>query len=504
MKSITVLNGQTIFDIAIQSCGNVELAYDIALLNDIDVFSYPQPGTMLKVPDVVNKQVIKMFEQDKPTSKVVQDVPTQINIIDIAYSDIVFLRNNGMLHSGCFYCITDYVATTVQRNTRASNHRFNIIVQAVTNYELSETAKVCAIDGDYYFDKNKLKAWEIKYCLDNDTSRFAWADAVNGKGVIYHMCDENGNSAPYDFKNILFGDNYTFELSGEDFSLNGIYCRNNVIRPYVVNGVQMLNGNLCNNLYEGECSGNFFDYNCHDNYLIDNCFNNTFGQQCSGNMLYYGCYNNVFGVDCRNNTLYESCSNNYLMSNCWNNEFGIMCHDNFFSQDCSNNKLKSMSMRNYLEPYCRYMEIGSSSSNNRFGSRCSNNILGNNAIGNTFGPGCQNNILGNYCKDNSYGNYCMNISFRSQPNINASVEHYVQNCHISDGCSYIVIHTRPTSTAMLQNVIVKGGVSGTSSEYQCVTVLEYNAEYEIMVARNTSGEIITYCEADLKTSLNDN
>lgn len=66
---VTVLNGQTIFDIAIQSCGNVESAYDIALMNDIDVFSYPQPCTMLKVPDVVNKQVVKIFEQDKPASK---------------------------------------------------------------------------------------------------------------------------------------------------------------------------------------------------------------------------------------------------------------------------------------------------------------------------------------------------------------------------------------------------------------------------------------------------
>ena len=497
MSTVTVLNGQTIFDIAIQSCGNVELAYDIALLNDIDVFSYPQPGTTLKVPDVVNKQVIKMFEQDKPTSKVVQDAPTQITKTDISYSDLLFLRNNGILQAGHFYCITDYVATTVQRNTRASKHRFNVIVQAVTNYELSEVAKVCAIDGDDYFAKNKLNAWEIKYCLDNDTGRFAWADAVNGKGVIYHMCDENGNSAPYDFKNILFGDNYTFELSGEDFSLNGTYCRNNVIRPYVVNGVQMLNGNLCNNLYEGECSGNFFDYNCHDNYLVDNCFNNSFGEGCYGNTLYYNCYNNVFGISCNNNILEDSCANNVFMSGCGNNTFGILCSDNYLSQACRGNEFKRGSSRNYLEPYCRYNTLGNGSSNNRFSSRCENNTLGDNAIGNTFGAGCQNNTLGKYCQYNSYGNYCMNISFRSQPNINATVVDYVQNCHVSDGCSYLVIYTRPRSTAILKNVMVKGGVYGTSSEYQYITVLEYNAEYEIMVARNTSGEIITYCEADL-------
>lgn len=497
MREVTVLNGQTVFDIAIQSCGNVELAYDIALMNDIDVFSYPQPGTTLKVPDVINKQVIKMFEQDKPTSKVVQDAPTQITKTDISYSDLLFLRNNGILQAGHFYCITDYVATTVQRNTRASKHRFNVIVQAVTNYELSEVAKVCAIDGDDYFAKNKLNAWEIKYCLDNDTGRFAWADAVNGKGVIYHMCDENGNSAPYDFKNILFGDNYTFELSGEDFSLNGIYCRNNVIRTYVVNGVQMLNGNLCNNLYEGECSGNFFDYNCHDNYLVDNCFNNSFGEGCYGNTLYYNCYNNVFGISCNNNILEDSCANNVFMSGCGNNTFGILCSDNYLSQSCRGNEFKRGSSRNYLEPYCRYNTLGNGSSNNRFSSRCENNTLGDNAIGNTFGAGCQNNTLGKYCQYNSYGNYCMNISFRGRPDLTTSVVDYVQNCHISDGCSYIVIYTRPRATAILQNVRVKGGVSGTSSEYQYITVLEYNAEYEIMVARNTSGEIITYCEADL-------
>jgi hypothetical protein len=44
----------------------------------------------------------------------------------------------------------------------------------------------------------------LKYCLDNDTTRFEWADANNGKGVIYWMRDEFGNEAPYDFKNIQF------------------------------------------------------------------------------------------------------------------------------------------------------------------------------------------------------------------------------------------------------------------------------------------------------------
>ena len=47
-----------------------------------------------------------------------------------------------------------------------------------------------------------LSAWGLKYCLDNDITRFAWADTTNGKGVIYYMKDEYGNEAWYDFKSI--------------------------------------------------------------------------------------------------------------------------------------------------------------------------------------------------------------------------------------------------------------------------------------------------------------
>ena len=42
------------------------------------------------------------------------------------------------------------------------------------------------------------------YCLDNDTTRFLWADATNGKGVVYRLIDEFNNDIKYDFKNILF------------------------------------------------------------------------------------------------------------------------------------------------------------------------------------------------------------------------------------------------------------------------------------------------------------
>lgn len=54
-----------------------------------------------------------------------------------------------------------------------------------------------------YFQNCNLSAWKVWYCLDNDTSRFTWADATNGKGVIYRLIDEWNNDVPYDFKNIM-------------------------------------------------------------------------------------------------------------------------------------------------------------------------------------------------------------------------------------------------------------------------------------------------------------
>jgi hypothetical protein len=123
------------------------------------------------------------------------------NAFNIGYSDLVALRNNNQLVPGLSYRIVDYVTTTSQEDTQSANHPFDLIITAISNNELSEDATACLHEGDTYFSGNKLNQWAIKYCLDNDTSRFAWA---SDKGVIYYMKDEFNNEAWYDFKNIMF------------------------------------------------------------------------------------------------------------------------------------------------------------------------------------------------------------------------------------------------------------------------------------------------------------
>ena len=123
--------------------------------------------------------------------------------ISTTYAALKALRDGGTLAPGQMYRITDFVTTTAQAETQSAGHAFDLLVLAATQSQLTEQAWAVHHSGDTYFQNAKLEAWQLKYSLDNDTTRFAWADATNGKGVIYWMRDEYGNECPYDFKNIM-------------------------------------------------------------------------------------------------------------------------------------------------------------------------------------------------------------------------------------------------------------------------------------------------------------
>ena len=108
----------------------------------------------------------------------IEEVKSTQPLIEITHSELKTLRDNAELVPGQQYRITDYITTTTQENTKSANHRFDIIVTADDVNVLNENARACHNDRDAYFSDNdaKLESWEIKYCLDNDKSRFAWAD----------------------------------------------------------------------------------------------------------------------------------------------------------------------------------------------------------------------------------------------------------------------------------------------------------------------------------------
>ena len=220
-------------------------------------------------------------------------------MVNVTYTELRSMRSGNGLKPGRYYRITDYTTTSNYSDTSVGGHDFDVIVRADSENTLNENARAARRSGDTYFANSHLESWRLKYCLDNDDSRFSWAKST-GRGVIYWMRDEFGNECPYDFKNIRFTTYsrpfdipsgvslYTFSryINGlvTDASLN-VNCKNNKIAYYFIGGSIYLNENLF-----------IFRTNTYS------CYNNTFGDDCYSNTFRNDCYGNTFGTHCSNNT----------------------------------------------------------------------------------------------------------------------------------------------------------------------------------------------------------
>ncbi len=368
----------------------------------------------------------------------------------ITYSELKNLRDNSNLSPGCHYRITDYQCTTTQEGTQSAGHHFDIIVHADDPRTLNENAFAIEHEGDTYFQNANLSAWELKYCLDNDTNRFAWADPTNGKGVIYYMKDEWDNECPYDFKNIMFlrGQDWRDEHQHQDISQNifgnceeewfytfscyepddlqlgdaslkncdGIIydteecsCFGNIIKTKKgINGIGQDSGNLLiylNNIV-------FFNtYNVADSEYYS-CFSNIFSNDCNDNTFGSDCYSNTFGHGCKNNTFEGNCGGNIFGNHCSNNTFGSNCQDNTFGNSFQGNVFGNTCCGNKFENFCTHNTFGNSCTNNTFGNRCTNNTFGNRCNSNTFGNNCEHNTLQSYFENIIFenGNRYINLT----------------------------------------------------------------------------------------------
>ena len=265
---------------------------------------------------------------------------------EITHAELVALRNAGQLVAGRQYRITDYVTTagTLQSVAISSaGHPFDIIVTATSPATLSEVAKAAPRDGDNYFQGCNLAAWQLKYCLANDLTRFAWANETSGKGVIYWMRDEYENECPYDFKNLLFRKKidafghydpsgidvycYTFHLhdmiTGQDVDasvVSSAKCFGNRISAYYNLSELSASMTLPNIVLLN--TSQFTDVVCSDNIFGRNCRNIVVGSHARNNVFGNDCQNNVLGVFARYNTLGGYCCNITLGLQCLYNNVG--------------------------------------------------------------------------------------------------------------------------------------------------------------------------------------
>ena len=281
-------------------------------------------------------------------------------MLEITWSDLKTLRDNSELVPGMKYRITDYVTTTVQAETKSANHPFDIIVEAVSENQLSELAQAIQHEGDTYFEGNDLGAWQLWYDLDNNTNKYAWADEVNGKGVIYRMIDEKRNDCPYDFKNILFYNiKYTSNTTSDKYYYTFSYvvqkvlydgtvekqvtgCHSNSIGVYKTGGRRQLNKNTWQNTaFSNYCYSNSFGNYCNYNSFGNYCYSNSLGNNCYSNSFGNYCYSNSFGNYCNSNSLGNSCNYNSFGNSCYSNSLGNYCNYNSFGDYCSDRQLNA-------------------------------------------------------------------------------------------------------------------------------------------------------------------
>ena len=390
----------------------------------------------------------------------VDELTDAINkMISITYANLKTLRDSSQLVKGQQYRITDFVTTTAQTDTQSAGHAFDLIVVADDVNKLNENARACLHSGDTYFANSKLEAWKIKYCLDNDTTRFAWADETNGKGVIYQMIDEWNNDCAYDFKNIQFirkiTDGQLDLVDGVDtwvYTFTGFSYENNTLVDGTTLKASEYFSDEGSNLYKNNVIGIYevrrFQEDGFDNIL----------ETLSDN-VFIGRYNEVPDYEEGPAKIVSFSFNNNLGRDCYSNTFGSNCHSNTFGTGCYYNTFGDS---------CYYNAFGNDFYFNTFGSTCYSNTFGSTCSSNTFGTGCSSNTFGHYCYSNTFGTGCYYNTFGDSCYYNKLVSSgtYRNNAQyiiFENGVSYVDLRASD-ATGILQNIHISMGVVGASTQ----------------------------------------
>lgn len=404
------------------------------------------------------------------------DAGTSLDVTAITWDTLKALRDSGKLQKGLRYRITDYRCTTLQTDTRSAQHPFDIIVTALSSSMLSEKALAILHDGDTYFANSKLQGWQLWYCLDNDVTRFAWADATNGKGVVYRMIDEFGNDCPYDFKNIQFK-RYKITGSGTTKKLDGTYLgfsdapcgidTTNFIYCYTFSGVTYSNDNHAfdySTIFDASLNQRYLDADFYEEGSVEEhkmrvlCKNN---KMSAVNILqviddtstsHPNWLNNIVSLSTVmfNGNSFDSAKDNIFSSECFclsfggniiGNNFSGWCSYNIFIDNVTLNTFSGGLDNNTFSGYVRYNTFSGYVDSNTFSGYVWNNTFSGNVGYNTFSGYVRSNTFSGYVQYNTFSGNVQYCSFEGQcsycsfPGASSTVMQYLRQCGDTVGTS---------------------------------------------------------------------
>lgn len=183
--------------------------------------------------------------------------------VNTTWAELKSMRDNSQLTVGCLYRITDYETIISGEDVQSAGHVFDIVVLATDVNVLSEDAMAVHSerDTDGYFASSKLEAWELKYCLDNDTTRFAWASEggeqwtinLSGEFVSAQLISDNDTTYdgyPYYFIVSMMGVEFQIYLAHLELQDSEEFIPNVVIDngESVINQISILGTSVSLNI----------------------------------------------------------------------------------------------------------------------------------------------------------------------------------------------------------------------------------------------------------------
>lgn len=127
----------------------------------------------------VNEMYKRLFTRSK--------VAASDLLVETTWADLFMKTENGQLIPGQMYRITDYTLIIEEGRTiegmvegdnmqiASAGRRFDIIVMALSERKLSESAFAMNNEDQDDFPISNLCAWELRYSLYNDSRMFDWA-----------------------------------------------------------------------------------------------------------------------------------------------------------------------------------------------------------------------------------------------------------------------------------------------------------------------------------------
>ena len=363
----------------------------------------------------------------------------------ITYAELVALRDAHELVPGMQYRITDYetiitgsydlsvIGTSGYLHNAGvpESHPFDIIVVADDENHLNENARAALHNEDTYFANSNISGWKLKYSLDNDTTKYTWAN-TNGKGVIWWMEDEWNNKTGYDFKNIRFL-RYALKLADAqpDYTpvdtglvydaLTQPNRYGTMYQIFTALQIYMLAGQYFNpySFKPGAGLKNQWDY---DFIVGENILGTTQFSEPDATYL------STFDADWYYTFDYWDASEREHIDLSLNHISTCSCRENYIELEMDPVKVQLNSSDIIFGLGGSVWEINSifvnsasdwvSCNENHLGIHNWWNTFGNDSDSNTFGNNCHSNTFGNNCHSNTFGNYCYSNIFGNNSSVN--------------------------------------------------------------------------------------